>query len=92
KHYGHVDKIEFFVGLFAEDVAERAAVPPLIGRMVALDAFSQALTNPLLSQHTFNPRTFSDVGWKILNETSKLSDVVALNVSGGETIKASFDI
>ncbi|MGD1923834.1 MAG: peroxidase family protein [Paracoccaceae bacterium] len=92
KHYGHVDKIEFFVGLFAEDVAERAAVPPLIGRMVALDAFSQALTNPLLSQHTFNPRTFSDVGWKILNETSKLSDVVARNVSGGETIKASFDI
>ena len=67
--YGDVNKVEFFVGLFAEDVAPRAAVPPLIGRMVALDAFSQALTNPLLSEHIFNARTFGEAGWQAIQST-----------------------
>jgi prostaglandin-endoperoxide synthase 2 len=39
KVYGDVDKIEFFVGLFAEESRKHSAVPSLIGRMVALDAF-----------------------------------------------------
>ncbi|MHA7773848.1 peroxidase family protein [Roseibium sp. M-1] len=78
--YGSVDKIEWFVGIFAEDVAPRAAVPPLIGRMVALDAFSQALTNPLLSQHTFNARTFSEEGMRVIEETSRLQQILDRNL------------
>ena len=35
--YEDVDRIEFFVGLFAEDPPDRSAVPPLIGRMVAVE-------------------------------------------------------
>ncbi|RBO53794.1 heme peroxidase [Rhodovulum sp. BSW8] len=81
---GDVDKVEFFVGLFAEDVAPRAAVPPLIGRMVALDAFSQALTNPLLSEHAFNPRTFSQVGWREIRKTTRLQQILDRNL-GGDT-------
>ncbi|WP_299509584.1 peroxidase family protein [Cypionkella sp.] len=82
--YGDVDKVEFFVGLFAEDVAPRAAVPPLIGRMVALDAFSQALTNPLLSEHIFNAQTFGQAGWQAIQSTSKLQDVLNRNL-GSDT-------
>lgn len=75
-----VDKVEFFVGLFAEDVPPRAAVPPLIGRMVALDAFSHALTNPLMSEHTFNPRTFSETGWAEIQKTNRLQQILDRNL------------
>lgn len=78
--YGDVDKIELFVGLFAEDVREGSALPALIGRMVGVDAFSQALTNPLLSMHVFNERTFSPVGWRIIQETGRLLEIVKRNV------------
>lgn len=80
--YGDVDNVEFFVGLFAEDIAPRAAVPPLIGRMVALDAFSQALTNPLLSEHAFNPQTFSAVGMAEIERTTSLQQILDRNSAG----------
>ena len=47
--YGHVGRIEFYVGLFAEDPRPGSDLPGLMGRMVGIDAFSQALTNPLLA-------------------------------------------
>ena len=53
--YGNVDQIEFYVGLFAEDVRRNAVLPALIGRMVAIDAFSQAFTNPLLAPRDLQP-------------------------------------
>lgn len=78
--YGHVDNIEFYVGLFAEDVRPNSALAPLIGRLVGIDAFSQALTNPLLSEHVFNERTFSSLGLKLINQTNSLSDILHRNV------------
>jgi prostaglandin-endoperoxide synthase 2 len=50
--YRHVDNIEFYVGLFAEPVPENGVLPNLMGKMVALDAFSQVYTNPLLSRRS----------------------------------------
>lgn len=76
--YGHPDNLEFFVGLFAEDVAPGSALPPVIGRMVAIDAFSQALTNPLLSGRVFRRETFAE-GWDELNNTNSLGDIVRRN-------------
>jgi prostaglandin-endoperoxide synthase 2 len=67
--YGHVDRIEFFPGLFAEDARPNSVLPSLIGRMVGVDAFSQALTNPLLSPRVFNEHTFSPVGMEIIGGT-----------------------
>ena len=67
--YGDVDHIEFYPGLFAEDVRRNAVLPPLIGRMVAIDAFSQAFTNPLLAPRVFNPQTFSPLGWNLIRTT-----------------------
>ena len=78
---GDIDKVELYVGLFAEDIRPNSALPPLIGRMVGIDAFSQALTNPLLSEYVFNESTFSAEGWEKIKNTSSLSDVVHRNLN-----------
>jgi prostaglandin-endoperoxide synthase 2 len=57
--YGHVDDIELYGGLFAEEAQKNSVVPALIGRMVALDAFSQVYTSPLLAPGIFNETTFT---------------------------------
>jgi prostaglandin-endoperoxide synthase 2 len=81
--YGGVEEIEFFVGLFAEDLPPRSAVLPLIGRMVAVDAFSHALTNPPLSPLVFNAATFSAEGLSVIQATATLKDLVDRNVPRG---------
>ena len=91
KVYGDIDKIEFFAGLFAEELRPRSAVPSLIGRMVALDAFSQALTNPLLSENVFNESTFSAEGMRIIEKTRSLRDIAARNVKPPDDFLVSFD-
>jgi prostaglandin-endoperoxide synthase 2 len=77
--YKRVDDIEFYVGLCAEDVRENSALPALMGRLVGIDAFSQALTSPLLAEHVFNEQTFSKVGWEIVHQDITLSDLVNRN-------------
>src|SRR5947199_234032 len=81
--YGRVDNVEFYVGLFAEDVRPHSALAALIGRLVGIDAFSQALTNPLLAPPIFNSKTFSKAGVKIIDETKSLSDIVHRNIPDG---------
>jgi prostaglandin-endoperoxide synthase 2 len=79
--YGHVDNIEYFVGIFAEETPPRLAVTPMIMRMVAVDAFSHLLTNPLLAPSVYNSRaTFSDEGWEMIQKTSTLKDLLERNV------------
>jgi prostaglandin-endoperoxide synthase 2 len=78
--YGSVDRIEFYPGLFAEEIRDNSVLPGLIGRMVGVDAFSQALTNPLLSPRVFNEATFSPRGMEIIASTRSLSDVLHRNV------------
>jgi len=77
--YTSVDQVGFYEGLFAEDVAENTPMPPLMGAMVAVDAFSQALVNPLLSEHVFNADTFSEEGMSLIQSTTCLSDIVLRN-------------
>jgi prostaglandin-endoperoxide synthase 2 len=78
--YGVPENVEFYAGLFAEDRVADSPLPGLLMRMVAVDAFSQALTNPLLSEHVFNATTFTQWGLDLINSTSKLGDVLARNV------------
>ncbi|MCE5290731.1 MAG: peroxide synthase, partial [Nocardiaceae bacterium] len=89
KTYASVDNIEFYPGLFAEDRKINSALPPLIGRMVALDAFSQALTNPLLAPRVYHAKTFSELGWKIIEDTNTLSDILNRNVKPGDNFYVS---
>ncbi len=86
KLYKTVDRVEFYVGLFAEDARPNAAVPSLLGRIVAMDALSQALINPLCSEHVYNEQTFSKLGMRRIRETRTLADLVARNVKGGSRL------
>ncbi len=79
-HYDSPADVDVFVGLFAEDRAANSPLPALITRMVAVDAFSQAMTNPLLSEHVFNPSTFTEWGWGEIARTGTIRDLVARNV------------
>lgn len=80
------EDVEFYVGLFAEDRVPNSPLSLSILTMVAVDAFSQALTNPLLSMHVFNPETFTPYGWEQINEVSSLADLVRRNDSRGATL------
>ncbi|WP_052134404.1 peroxidase family protein [Sphingomonas sp. 37zxx] len=71
--YGSPDRLDFYVGLFAEDVSSNTPMPPLIGRMVALDAFTQALTNPLMSRQVFNVRTFGAWGFAEVGQPQSIA-------------------
>lgn len=84
--YGNVENLEYYVGLFAEPREENGPLPQLIMSMVAMDAFSQALTNPLLSEHVWgNPQnreaTFTAAGVAEIERTATLRDLVARNTS-----------
>ncbi len=78
-NYGSPEDVDFYIGLFAEDTEPNSPLPPLILRMVAVDAFSQALTNPLLSEHVFKPSTFSTIGWNAIQKTDSLRDILMRN-------------
>lgn len=86
KNYEKPDDIDYYVGLFAEDLEKNSPLPPLILNMVAVDAFSQALTNPLLSEHVFQPSTFTDMGWETIENTGSLHDVLERNSLVGSAI------
>lgn len=77
--YRSVDDVDFYVGLFAEDTVKNSPLPLLLLRMVGIDAFSQALTNPLLSRHVFNRKTFSEPGWEAIQNTHTLRDILERN-------------
>ncbi|MFM7403995.1 MAG: peroxidase family protein [Erythrobacter sp.] len=92
--YGKVDNVEFYTGLFAEPPNENGPLPDLILAMVAMDAFSQALTNPLLSKYIWGdtvtkdrdrrPQSnrqlaFTDIGLAAIEDTKTLRDVLVRN-------------
>ncbi|MEU8362796.1 peroxidase family protein [Nonomuraea sp. NPDC048882] len=78
--YRDVDDIDLYVGLFAEEPGSPDAIlPPLLTKIIAIDAFSQALTNPLLAPRVFNAATFSPYGIRVIAATRSLADVVRRN-------------
>ncbi|MEP2470159.1 peroxidase family protein [Roseobacter sp.] len=92
--YGEVDQVDFFVGIFCEDRVKNAPLPRTVLSFVALDAFSQALTNPLLSEHVFKPPqdpsaehpTFSRYGWDQITTCGSLRDLVLRNINTPKTL------
>ena len=91
---GDVNKVDFFVGIFCEDRVKNSPLAQTILSIVGVDAFSQALPNPLLSEHVFTPPedegaehpTFTRYGWEQIAACSKLRDIVARNVTEPETL------
>ena len=84
--------MELVVGLLAENSGTDTALGDLMQVMVAADAFSQALTNPLLSQNVFGEDTFSEVGIESIEETGTFEDIVRRNAPDGEPVLARFNL
>lgn len=80
--YGYIDNLELYVGLFAEPCQKNSPIPELVLAMVAMDAFSQALPNPLLCKRIWTDpdtlrRAFTDKGVEEIEQTSSLRDILA---------------
>jgi prostaglandin-endoperoxide synthase 2 len=88
--YREVDNVEWYVGIFAEDYPDQAMMGELMTYMVANDAFTQALTNPLLARSVFNDATFTKTGLGILTTTKSLQDIVSRNSTSPHAVHVSF--
>jgi prostaglandin-endoperoxide synthase 2 len=79
-------EIDFYIGLFAEDTVENSPLPRLLLTMVAVDAFSQALTNPLLCRNVYETNreaAFTRLGWDTIVQTHSLRDILDRNTPHG---------
>ena len=88
--YGSIDALEWYVGIFAEEYPEYCMMGELMTYMVANDAFTQALTNPLLARNVFNEATFTSTGMRIIKETGSLKEIVARNSRSSSSVHVSF--
>jgi prostaglandin-endoperoxide synthase 2 len=86
-----IENLEWYVGIFAEDYPDYLMMGELLTTMVANDAFTQALTNPLLSRNVFNESTFSPAGMKIINETTSLKQILTRNSQAPDEVVANFN-
>lgn len=77
--YQDINDVELIVGLLAEGNGDEAVLGELMALMVGSDAFSQALTNPLLASAVFNVATFSTYGLQTVQGTSKMDQIVQRN-------------
>ena len=90
--YGEVERLEWFVGIFAEAHGPGAMMGELLTTMVANDAFTQALTNPLLSESVHNAATFGEAGLEIVRATRRLAQVVARNTGMANEGRVRFEV
>lgn len=87
---GNINDLEWYVGMLAESHGEDMIMGEMLLTFVAHDAFTQALTNPLLSKAAFNPKTFTNEGWGVINATTTLEDIVSRNLGAGQSTYCSF--
>jgi len=83
---GKIEDLEWYVGLCSESHDRGMIMGDLMLNMVAHDAFTHALTNPLLSNEIFVEDTFSPIGWRYVQDITTLKKVVEAVVSNPETV------
>jgi prostaglandin-endoperoxide synthase 2 len=79
--YGDIDNLEWYVGIWAEDHPGDQMMGDLLTAMVGYDAFTQALTNPLLAPQVFDEATFSRAGLRIIKKTRSLQQILRRNAA-----------
>jgi prostaglandin-endoperoxide synthase 2 len=79
--YDDIDDLEWYVGIWAEDHPEDQMMGDLLTTMVGYDAFTQALTNPLLAPQVFREATFTRAGLRIISKTTGLQQILARNAA-----------
>jgi prostaglandin-endoperoxide synthase 2 len=87
-----MDDVEFTVGLFAEKRAPDQVMPDTLRIMVAYDAFTHILTNPILSSEVHCPETFSNVGWKLIQQKATLEQLIKRNCDESKLTRVSLAI
>ena len=92
--YETVDDVEFAVGLFAQHHTDASVLPATLNTMVAVDAFSQILTNPLLASGVYGPQAFADEGLAVIDGTNSFQQLVQRNAAPGTeaAVFASFEL
>ncbi|BFM48347.1 peroxidase family protein [Marinomonas sp. THO17] len=88
KLYGHIDKLEFTVGLFAED-SELTLTGGLQTAMVAYDAITQIYTNPLLARQNYTEEHFTSFGMERIEETKSFQELVDRNTQRKVTVSVN---
>src|SRR5687768_7706335 len=79
--YGDIDDLEWYVGIWAEECPPDQMMGDLLTYMVGYDAFTQALTNPLLAPQVFTESTFTRAGLRIIRGTRTLQQILARNIA-----------
>lgn len=88
-----IEQVELPVGLLAEQRKSNQALPGLLRKMVGSDAFSQALTNPLLGAYVYGADCFTDYGLGEISQTRSFADIVERNATPGtKPVHAAFDL
>ena len=80
----------WYVGIFAETYPDYMMMGELMTTMVANDAFTQALSNPLLARNVYTDTTFTATGRKIINDTTSLQHIVARNSHTPDDVYVNF--
>ena len=88
--YGDIDNLEWYVGIWAEEHPPDQMMGDLLTYMVGYDAFTQALTNPLLGPQVFTEDTFTATGLRILRKTRTLQQIIARNAASPADAFARF--
>jgi prostaglandin-endoperoxide synthase 2 len=88
--YGDIDDVEWYVGIWAEDHPGDQIMGDLLTAMVGNDAFTQALTNPLLAPQVFTEATFTRTGLTIITRTTSLQEILVRNAADPEGAFVSF--
>lgn len=79
--YGDIEHLDWYVGIFAEDHPEGQMMGDLLTAMVDYEAFTQALTNPVLAPQVFTEATFTRAGLEIIKRTHSLQQILARNAA-----------
>jgi prostaglandin-endoperoxide synthase 2 len=88
--YGDIDALEWYVGIFAEDHPADQMMGELLTAMVGYDAFTQALTNPLLAPEVFTEATFTRTGLGVIRKTASMQQIVSRNAASPAAVFARF--
>lgn len=75
-YQGDVNNVEFLIGLLAERRDARDVLAPLMTVMVGYDAFSHALTNPLLAERVYGEKTYTLTGLNSMRRVKTLADAL----------------
>jgi len=92
--YGSVNEVELPIGLIAQARDKGAPdmmLPPLVTTMVAVDAFTHILTNPILADGVYEAAFPNDLE-SLANGRGGIAGLMARNASPGTTVNPSFAI